>query len=109
LLEFNVIRDRNQLFIEQADGSVDNVYTLHIVNKDALEHSVAIEVLDIHADIVGATELLIPGGEMREHSLRLRVPPEALQRPGQDLRFRVTQRDNPEVSAERESRFITPF
>lgn len=109
LLEFNVIRDRNQLFIEQADGSVDNVYTLHIVNKDALEHSVAIEVLDIHADIVGATELLIPGGEMREHSLRLRVLPEALQRPGQDLRFRVTQRDNPEVSAERESRFITPF
>ncbi|MBI1363948.1 MAG: cytochrome c oxidase accessory protein CcoG [Proteobacteria bacterium] len=47
MVDLNVIHDRNPLYITRADGSVRNVYTVHIVNKTWAEQLYTLTMPDM--------------------------------------------------------------
>jgi len=70
--EFDIIRDRNQLFRELDDGRIENVYSLVIVNKDNLTQHFELSALgapgldlmmDVQAIEVAGGEVLGLGGQ----------------------------------------------
>jgi cytochrome c oxidase accessory protein FixG len=124
-----VIRDRNALYRETADGRVENVYTVKLVNKDAHDH-----VFEIAVEAPVALRIL-HGGEQHEeeehearegsHTARLlhfeveeqsvREIPLTLSVAGSDARgridleFVVTNETDRGVNYRQRSSFIGPF
>jgi polyferredoxin len=108
-LDINVLRERNQLFRETADGLVENVYTLRINNMDNGDHRYRIAVLgDYDFAIKGDREVSVVGGEVYTTLLRLEVDPGLLREPNTTVVFEVTAIDDPGLAVREESRFIGP-
>jgi cytochrome c oxidase accessory protein FixG len=109
-LEMTVIRDRNTLFVETADGGVENIYRLHIVNMDARPHTFVLTIDGIAgAEVRGETRYAMAGSEDREINLRVYADADALSAPSTDLTFEVSAEDMPSLRAVSESRFMKPL
>lgn len=109
-LELSVIRDRNTLFVETADGGIENIYRLHIVNMDRQPHRFALSVRGIEgATIRGATHYDIGGSDTQEVNLRVRADAERLESPSTKLVFEIVAEDRPSLRASGESRFMRPL
>ncbi len=86
VLETNVLRDRNPLFIQLADGSVRNRYTVKILNKryEARTFQVAAQGLPgAQMEIVGfegaqSPEITVPASDLRELRVHVTVPADKL-------------------------------
>jgi cytochrome c oxidase accessory protein FixG len=108
-VELDVIRDRNSLFRLTADGRVDNVYTLRILNKTEREQHYVLE-----AKGAGPLELLpagreyvVPSGAI--YSVPLRVRRAAYEPLGPEtITITVRSLDDPGVSADTDARFLAP-
>jgi len=108
-LGVDVIRDRNSLYRYTADGQIENVYTVMILNKTELDR-------DMQISVRGAGELTLDprdavyavrAGEVYPAVVRVRRP--AFSSGGaQSIRFRVAVRADPGVSAEHDARFLSP-
>ncbi|GAB3277816.1 cytochrome c oxidase accessory protein CcoG [Parahaliea aestuarii] len=109
-MEVSVFRDRNQLYTATAEGDIDNIYTLHLANMDSEMHEYRVEVggLD-NVLLIGETHHTLSAGEVRELSLRLRMPAGVLDKPSTEIEFTVTATDNPDIAVTAESRFMVPF
>lgn len=108
-LELTVIRDRNTLFVETADGSIENIYRLHIVNMDPQSHHFDLSLSGISgAQVLGPTRFPVDGGESREVTLRVSARPQQLSTPNTELSFEIVARDKPALRAVSESRFMKP-
>lgn len=106
-VELTASRDRAQLYVPAPGGLIDNVYELHITNRDHTAHQFEIGVRGFdHGSIIGNTTVTIPGGEMLEVDLRYRANPRLLQDVGTDIAFTVTMEGNSAVNAVARSRFI---
>lgn len=109
-LELTIIRDRNQLYVTTADGAIDNIYTLHLVNMDPAAHEFDISVRGINGvQLIGNTRHTVDGGENLAINLRVRARPEQLQQPGQALVFEASATDLPSLRASAETRFLKPL
>ncbi len=109
-LEMTVIRDRNQLFVEAADGAIENIYKLHLVNMDGNPHAFTLSIAGIEgAELLGGTRYTLEGGEDQTISLRVRAQPEALTTPSTEMTFTVVAEDMPSLRAVAESRFMRPL
>ncbi len=109
-VELNIIRDRNQLYTMTTDGQVDNLYTLHLANMGDEAHEYALSVSGLEGvEIIGDTHHLLGPGEVKQLSLRLRMPPEALTKPSTTIEFSAQATDDPALEADSESRFMKPF
>jgi cytochrome c oxidase accessory protein FixG len=107
-LAMDVIRDRNALFRETDDGSVENVYILRLMNKDKHDRvlTLAVEGID-GAQLEGAHEWLVKSGEVYTAAVAVDVPAGAV-RGGHDVRFTLSARDEPAVRVVEKARFIAP-
>jgi cytochrome c oxidase accessory protein FixG len=109
-LELTVIRDRNTLYVETADGGVENIYRLHIVNMDRDPHTFVLKIDGVEgAQIQGETRYRLDGSDDQEVTLRVRADKSALQSPSADLSFEVIAEDMPSLRAVTESRFMKPL
>ncbi|NND69810.1 MAG: cytochrome c oxidase accessory protein CcoG, partial [Halioglobus sp.] len=109
-LELTAIGDRQQLYMTTAEGDIDNVYTLQLLNMDEQPHRFTLSVEGIEgAALLGATEHFLDAGEVRSISLRVRLHPDALSRPSAEITFRARAEDQPELTASAESRFRSPL
>ncbi len=109
-LEMTVIRDRNNLYVETADGGVENIYRLHIVNMDRNPHTFVLTIDGIEgASVKGTTRYAMLGSEDREVTLRVRADKAALTSPSTDLNFEIVAEDMPSLRAVSESRFMKPL
>ncbi|PLW83133.1 cytochrome c oxidase accessory protein CcoG [Kineobactrum sediminis] len=109
-LELTVIRDRNELYITTAQGQIENIYTLSLVNMDNAMHEFEINVSGIEgAVIIGDTLHTLFGGEIRNINLRVRAAPEQLTTPSAEIVFRAQATDQPDLQARSESRFMRPL
>jgi cytochrome c oxidase accessory protein FixG len=109
-VELSVFRDRNQLYTTTSQGEIDNIYRLHLANKDQQMHTYQISVSGLKGvQLIGTTEYTLDAGQVRELSLRLRMPPGALDRPSTPLEFQVRATDTPGITAIAESRFMVPI
>jgi polyferredoxin len=98
------------LYVTTDDGSLENIYTLQLVNMDREMHEfkIAIDGID-GAEVIGDTVYTLNGGEVRAISLRVRVPPELLHRPSTELTFEAYATDQPALRKSTESRFMKPL
>ncbi|MFW5452464.1 cytochrome c oxidase accessory protein CcoG [Thioalkalivibrio sulfidiphilus] len=105
----DVIRDRNVLFRELADGRVENVYTLKLLNKsDSLrEYHVEIRGLE-GAELVidRVMPVPVPAGGVVELPARVRLDPVVLDAPTAELVFIARVAGEPDAGNERAGRFV---
>ncbi|HUO95047.1 MAG TPA: cytochrome c oxidase accessory protein CcoG [Steroidobacteraceae bacterium] len=105
----DVIRDRNALYQQSVSGAIENVYTLKILNKDQLPHTyrLAVEGLEgIRLD-AGRPAWRVEGGEVYSVPARVAVP-DGTVRGGHDIRFVLSDADNPARRVVEKARFIAP-
>jgi cytochrome c oxidase accessory protein FixG len=105
----DVIRDRNAIYRETADGRIETVYTLKILNKSDEAQRFALTVdglpgLSLDSD---PADIRLDGGAVGSVIARVRVDAGAAGPGGHDIVFAVRQRDG-DATAERTSRFIIP-
>jgi len=108
-LGLDVIRDRNALYRIQADGAVENVYTLRVLNKDERPHDFRIRLTGLDAADMELSNpsLRTDAGSVQSTVARVRVPAGSF-RGGHDIEFVVEALDQPGLTARSKSRFIAP-
>ncbi len=108
-LEMTVIRERTQLFQENAAGEIENVFTLQIINMDEEMHSYTLRLEQLpNARIEGETGLVLSAGEVLSLPLRVAAPPDAFDLPSTAFSFTIESDDGSDLSATAESRFLVP-
>ncbi|WP_439102664.1 cytochrome c oxidase accessory protein CcoG [Congregibacter sp.] len=109
-LELTVIRDRNNLYVETANGGVENIYRLHIVNMDGSPHEYLLSLDGLEgATIKGSTRYSLDASEDREVTLRVAAKSADLSAPSTSFTFEVVAEDMPSLRASTESRFMKPL
>jgi len=111
-LDIDVIRDRNRLYREFWDGSVENVYTLKVMNRETRDRVYQIGVegnfpLELDTGLASNRVEVAAGGQVSVPA-RVRVRSWKLPDPQQPIRFTVTTVDDPRVEAGEPSRFVHP-
>src|SRR5690554_518872 len=107
-LQVEATRDRGTLFQQLADGRIENVFTLRIINMDRNDHTYTISVDGLEsAVLVPDAPIDVSAGDIHDLLLRIQVPAETLHSANQSIDFHVqTLAGNLEANSE--SRFIGP-
>jgi len=113
LFQLDVIRDRGQLYVLRDDGSVENSYTLNVINMDNQDHRYRLAVDGEKSDlmglvIMGEAEFSLQSGEVKKVPVRLSLPAGYSTLSSGDIYFHAIALDNDRLHAKRESRFIVP-
>ncbi len=107
-LILDVIRDRNALYRTAADGSIENGYTLRIVNKDTVARSFTVRIEGAEGIVLVESGATHPAAaeEVLTVPVTLRAPA-GLAKGRIDLR--VVVESDAGVQAIEETRFFGPF
>ena len=90
-LQFNVLRDRNQLYSINMDGWVQNVFTLKIQNKSQQEQTLKITVEGFpRSKLLGDATITVAAGEVATRPITLAVHPDDVTERVQDVTFVVS-------------------
>ncbi|MCK5716463.1 MAG: cytochrome c oxidase accessory protein CcoG [Thiomargarita sp.] len=110
LVEVDVIRDRNNLFSETYDGTIENIYRLRVMNLDKQVHRYQVQVTGIE-DLVLLKEddILVDAASITTLSVRLAAQPENLHKRSTPVYFQLTAEDNASISIIEEARFLGPL
>ena len=86
--DLDILRDRNALY-RVVDDTVENVYTLKVMNKDTKPHNYTFEVRGIDgARVETDTDTVhVPGGEVMPVAVRIQVERNSLRGGGHDIEF----------------------
>lgn len=100
VVETNVLRDRNPLFVRLSDGSIRNGYTFKILNKRREQIAYQLEIEDLpgasmsvvgHQSEGGAAILLAAPDSVASYHIYVRVPRDRLKGEETDFTFRLSQ------------------
>ena len=109
-LRADVERDRNQLYSESADGFIENVYTLKILNMS--QHT-QVYNLSLSSPLPltwrGKETIRVASGEVRAVPVRLRAEFYEMETPNITIQFIASNADVPGQESSVESRFIGPM
>lgn len=108
-LEVETLRDRNQLFRENSEGLIENVYLLKVLNKSQKNdvYTVTLEG-DKHIKMEKPLSLSIDAGEHISTPITLVADPGELDSNKYAIKFKVQSTLDPSTSKESESRFLAP-
>ena len=110
LVELDVIRDRQSLYIETDAGMIENIYSLRIMNLDNKDHSYNLNTTGIEdLALVKNIDIKAKSGEISTVAIRLMVAKEKLQKRTTAIHFTLTATDNPELTITEEARFLGPL
>ncbi len=110
-LELKVIHSRQPLFVLQSDGSIQNRYTLKILNKTSSDIPVKIDITGPEGAILvdGDQEIMAQHGQVTPRTVFVRVPKAHLVSETSMLIFHVTGKSEGQVlQSQRKSVFIGP-
>jgi cytochrome c oxidase accessory protein FixG len=104
----DVLRDRNALYRELADGGVENVYTARLMNKDERPHQMTFEVVGPLALELDPRTIVVhvDAGAVANVALTVRTHDRSLTSFGFDVRAHAV--DDPALKAHAAARFIQP-
>ena len=109
-LELTVIRERAQLYTQNAAGEIENVFTLQILNMDEEMHSYTLSIEGLPgARIEGPTSVILSAGEVRALPLRIAAPAGEFDRPSTAFEFLIEADDGSKLQTSAESRFFAPL
>ena len=110
-MTLRVAPERQPLFVRMSDGSIQNKYTLKVLNKTnadmhvsvSVEHGVEGQIL------IGAEQpKLIPHGKASSFTVFVKAPNENIKKEVTKLEFRVENTENPAMAAEYNTKFNAP-
>lgn len=111
-LALDVIRDRSRLYREHWDGTIQNVYTLKIMNREQMDRTYRISA---EADPPlrletrnGEYVFEVAAGALVDVPVRLVSGSDGIAEGGRDVEFVVETVDEPSFSVRHDSRFHTP-
>jgi cytochrome c oxidase accessory protein FixG len=109
-LELNVLHERQPLFVRQSDGSIQNRYTLKLLNKTPEPLQVEIAASGLPGLVLTGAEkaVEVAAGRVTSVVVFLRVPGDTLEGAYSPVTFRVTSRGDPGISQAVESVFVGP-
>jgi polyferredoxin len=108
VIEVDVLRDRNALYRTLNDGSIENVYTIRVVNKDTRAREVRLEVEGLEQAAIDTDRptYRLRGGEVISIPARIRAP-SSVAAGSHDVRI-VTRFSDDSVASREKARFIGP-
>lgn len=108
VVELNVIKDRIA-YRENIDGSIENVYTLRVINKDQHAHTFRLAAQGIEGlRLEGQTEVEVAAGEIYSTPVSLSAEYDNLQPGANKIEFSVQSLDDESISRSSKSTFIGP-
>jgi len=108
-LELDAIRDRNQLYRENNEGLIENVYLVKAMNKSQkAEHYRLTMSSDAPIRMVAPVEFTLEAGELESLPVTLVADPGELTKTKYDIRFDLQARSDEDVRKSTESRFLAP-
>lgn len=109
LLLVDVLRDRGALYREGADGTIENAYTVKLMNLDETARSFSIEVNGSPGiQIVGDREFTVDAGSIRPVFLTLAMSGNTVASGIQPIHFRISAKHDPGTSVMEKSSFVLP-
>lgn len=110
VMDMNILRDRNPLYVKLSDGSIRNGYTFKIINKDHKKQTFTIKIHNLegavftstalNSDIKGNTATLTIGPDrLSENKLYVTLPknyfsPEFVNKGSVDLIFTISRKSD---------------
>jgi polyferredoxin len=108
LVGFDVSKDR-VLYRENAEGRIENVYSLKIMNKDQVDHIYLLEATGLpDLKLQGRREIKVAAGEIMTQPVELSVAPEQLPSSANEVKFILRDADDSGTEIQAKSRFIGP-
>jgi len=109
-LEMHVVHERQPLYVMMSDGSIQNTYTIKVLNKlpDDLEVKLIIEGIE-GVEVVGLPETVtLRSTKMIPYKIRLKAKPEQTAADKVPVLFKVVSIDDPTITEQYESFFASP-
>ena len=107
-LRADLIRDRNALYRELQDGSVENVYTMKVTNMSATAREYRLTAMPgSPVEIELARPLRLEAEEVAGFPVRIHLP-RSVGQGVQNLQLQLTASDDPSISKTLDVRFILP-
>lgn len=104
-MDIDVVRDRKSLFRDGVQGTIENSYTLILMNKSQQSQRFKIELAGLeHAEIIGDQRITVDAAELVNLPVTVSILPENLSEQITPFTFRISNRRND--VAEQESTFI---
>ena len=109
MVSLDVTKDRG-LFRENAQGLIENIYSLNVINKTQQRQDYRLELVDAEGfQLQGKTELSLAPGEISDVPVSVALLADKPASSSQTLRFKVTDVDEPWVYSVADSRFVAPM
>jgi cytochrome c oxidase accessory protein FixG len=109
-LELDIIPARGELYRQNDNGQIENVYTLKITNMDNQIHSYDLQVTGIEGlQVLTPSEIRVNPGEVRTVTVSVLAEPANIQERSADLAFILTAQDDPKLSKVHHTRFLSPM
>ncbi|HSH56723.1 MAG TPA: cytochrome c oxidase accessory protein CcoG [Halomonas sp.] len=105
-LSFDVERDRNRLFQTTSEGSISNSYTLTVRNMDGEAHTYRLEASGLPGLTLDTESIRVPASDSRQRVVTITAPGDVIEQPSHAITLRLTAERSPDISLEREARFL---
>jgi polyferredoxin len=79
-VEAMFLRAPGSLFMQTADGKIENIYTLKLVNKTMRDLPVELRLEGVagQLEVMGEKNLVVPAGKLKETSVLIKLDPATL-------------------------------
>ncbi|MCS3513635.1 MULTISPECIES: cytochrome c oxidase accessory protein CcoG [Pseudomonas] len=109
LVSLDVTKDRG-MFRENAQGLIENIYSLKVINKTQQRQDYRVELLDAEGfQLQGKTEISLAPGEIVDMPVSVALLADKPASSSQTIRFKVTDVDAPSIYSVADSRFVAPL
>ncbi|MGY2398381.1 cytochrome c oxidase accessory protein CcoG [Pseudomonas sp. SDO5271_S396] len=109
MVSLDVTKDRG-LFRENAQGLIENIYSLKVINKTQQRQDYRLELVNAEGfQLQGKTLLSLAPGEISDVPVSVTLLADKPTNSSQTLRFKVTDVDEPWIYTAADSRFVAPL
>ncbi len=109
MVSLDVTKDRG-MFRENAQGLIENIYSLKVINKTQQRQDYRLELVDAEGfQLQGKTEISLAAGEISDVPVSVALMADKPASSSQTLRFKVTDVDEPWIYSAADSRFVAPL
>ncbi|UII73934.1 cytochrome c oxidase accessory protein CcoG [Pseudomonas sp. HN11] len=109
MVSLDVTKDRG-MFRENAQGLIENIYSLKVINKTQQRQDYRLELVDAgRFQLQGKTEISLAPGEISDVPVSVALLADKPASSSQTLRFKVTDVDEPGIYSIADSRFVAPL
>ena len=109
-VDLDITRDRNILYREAANGDLENVFMVKIMNQDDKPHNFVITIDGMPGAVLDRNqpETHAESGEIVDTLVRVRASEDIIKARSTSIKLRITAVDDEKMTDEEDARFIAP-